>query len=328
MIKKNVPLNKYCHYRIGGLAKYFLEVNNIDDVINGLNEWKTISNGLNLASSNKFILGAGTNLLIDDHGYDGLVIRNNIRTINANNRDITFGAGLLFSEAIDYCIDQSLSGFEWAGGLPGTVGGAIRGNAGAFGGETKDNIVNVTSVNIETLEIINRPFETCEFNYRSSIYKTLHAKDELIVNGTFRFEPGNQAAIKQAVQEKINYRQSHQPLQYPSAGSTFKNVDCRLASGRLIESCQHVLKTDPMPVIPVAHLLSEAGLKGTKIGGAMISEMHPNFIVNVDNATAKDVLDLINLAKKTIKNKYAVEIEPEIIYLTNNEQDRSSNISE
>ncbi|HZJ18042.1 MAG TPA: FAD-binding protein, partial [Patescibacteria group bacterium] len=148
-IEENVSLKKYSNFDIGGEARYFLRVITIDEFKKGLFNWKQI-NKINHKPS--FVLGSGTNILISDNGYDGLVIYNNIQGIKIEGDFLKVGSGVLASELLDYCLKHSLSGFEWAGGLPGTIGGAIRGNAGAFKGEIKDSIIEVKSIDRDTLE--------------------------------------------------------------------------------------------------------------------------------------------------------------------------------
>lgn len=312
MIKQNVSLKDYTYYGIGGPASYFLEVSSTKDLIAGLREWNEIPES---ASQKIFIIGGGTNVLASDEGFDGLVIKNSICAIKREGTRISFGSGLPFESAVEFAIQNSLSGFEWAGGLPGSIGGAVRGNAGAFGGETKDNVASVESLNLEDLETKIYANSECQFTYRSSVFKSKLSGQEIILSATFDFVPGNQAEISKAVTEKIKYREDHQPLEYPSAGSTFKNIPLDQVPKEWQERYADKIKTDPFPVMPVAWLLSEAGLKGKRIGNAQFSEKHPNFLVNLGGAKSSDVLSLIQLAQKTVWDKFNTKIETEIIYL-------------
>lgn len=314
MINKDVLLSKYSNYNIGGPASYFVEVESEAELLNSLNEWKRISSSFADDERKVFVLGMGTNILFDDRGYRGLIILNRLQEIKrlSENR-VIFGSGLPVSKATEYCASESLSGLEWAGGLPGSVGGAIRGNAGAFGGETKDSVESVKTINLETLVETVWPALKCKFGYRSSLFKEPLNQHEFIVSTVFRFTAGNSADIKSKLADEIAYRISHQPLDYPSAGSTFKNVPCSRAPKALLKECAEVIKIDPFPVIPVAYLLSEAGLKGKRIGGAMVSEKHPNFFVNLGGATSSDISSLVSLATETVENKFGIKIEPEIL---------------
>ena len=196
------------------------------------------------------------------------------------------------------------------------MGGAIRGNAGAFMGETKDSIVEVTSLRIGNGEsqIVHRDNKECTFAYRSSVFKTEHP-DEIVLEATLQFTPGNRDEIEKAIQEKIEYRKTRHPIDLPNIGSIFKNIDLKDIPEEFQKKFAHVIKKDPFPVLPTAFLISEAGLKGTRHGGAEISGRHPNFIVNTGNATASDVKYLIALVKKTIKEKFHIDLEEEIVYI-------------
>jgi len=303
-IEENTPLAKFTNYKIGGPAKYFLRARNK----------KEIKEGIKWAESKKlkvFILGGGTNLLISDRGFNGLVLKVDIKNLNANGLRVRSGAGVEIKKLINFAIKNRLSGLEWAGGLPGTLGGAIRGNAGAFRGEIKDNIESVRSFNVKTLKARICLGRHCDFSYRNSFFKK-HDNEEIILNAVLKLKKGDPKMIRATTQDKINFRKNRHPLEYPNSGSVFKNVDIKRVPKKTLEKFNHLIKTDPFPVLPTAVLISEAGLKGKRSGGAMISTKHPNFIVNVNNAKAKDILALIKLAKATIKRKFGVIIEEEV----------------
>jgi UDP-N-acetylmuramate dehydrogenase len=311
MIKRNVSLAEHSNYKIGGPADYYAEPETIEEISRIISEW----------TDSVFVLGGGTNILFPDNGLKGLVLKPNIKKLEREGNLVRAGAGVLISDLLDFVAKESLSGLEWAGGLPGTLGGAIRGNAGAFGGEIKDSIKEVVSLDISGDEpkIINRNNEDCKFSYRNSVFKDLDktggGRKEVVVECLISLVSGDREKIKSQAEEKINYRKERHPIEYPNIGSIFKNVDLESAPRELREKVKDVIKTDPFPVIPTAYLLSEAGLKGTVSGGAMISPKHPNFIVNVSNATAKDVKDLIKVAKEKIKKVFNVELEEEVIIL-------------
>lgn len=312
-LRQNVILAPFTNYKIGGPARYFLEFNDENDLIAGLNEWQEAAKTEKIKTEKIFILGSGTNLLFSDKGFDGLVMRNTMNLINklSDNR-LEVGSAVTFQELNDYCIRHSLSGLEWSGGLPGTLGGAVFGNAGAFGGETKDNIITVQSYKVQSYKVIERSNAECEFEYRNSIFKAKLRNEEIILSAVLQFSKGDKEKICQSVQEKIDYRESRQPLQYPSAGSTFKNIDLKYCSKELIKLCETEIKSDPFPVIPIAFLIYKAGLAGKKIGDVMISPQHPNFFINLGDGTANDVQKLIALTQKTIHEKFGVTPEPEI----------------
>ncbi len=315
---QNVPLKKYSNLKIGGNASHFCEFKSKDDLIQILSYWREI----NPEMDKIFILGSGTNILFSDEGFDGLVIRNCIDFIKREGNIITVGGGSLVETLLNFCTRSSLSGLEWAGGLPGTVGGAIRGNAGAFLGDSSENVKEVESINISSLKTILRNKKECKFGYRQSIFKKGEksrrpggplARREVIISAKFKLKKGNQEEIKRKTQEKIDYRIDRHPLDLPNIGSTFKNVPLNLVSEKVEKEFQASIKLDPFPVIPTAKLLIGAGLKGKVVGGVMISPKHPNFIVNFNNAKAKDVLALISLAKEKVKKKYNIDLEEEIM---------------
>lgn len=312
-LQKNVPLKKHSNFKIGGPSDYFFEFKSKDELIKVLDEWR----GLSPENKNILILGKGTNILFNDAGFRGLVLKDEINFIEKKGEILKAGSGVLISELLNYCVQNSLSGLEWAGGLPGTVGGALRGNAGAFGGETKDNLVEVESVDFETLKVRIRNKKDCLFGYRQSVFKNGDGKNEVILSAEFRLRKGIQKEIKQKTQEKIDYRISKHPLDLPNIGSIFKNIPVKLVPGKVLFQFRDKIKKDPFPVLPVAKLLIEAGLKGKSIGGAMISPKHPNFIVNFNNAKSEDVLELIEIVKKEIKDKFGISLEEEIMYVSN-----------
>ena len=260
-----------------------------------------------------FIIGSGTNLLVGDEGFSGLMIRPDFSFIEQNGNEIRVGAGVLMADLLAYALRENLGGMEWAGGLPGTVGGAVRGNAGCFGSETKDFILGVESINLQTGKKIVREKKDGEFEYRSSIFKTKLDGKEIITAATLTLFPQERKISEAVANEHIQYRKDRQPLEYPNIGSIFKNVDARNFTEEKLKPFSAVIKKDPFLVIPTAYLISETGLKGTRSGGAEISGKHPNFIINTGQATAKDVKTLISLAQEKVKEKFSIQIEPEVI---------------
>lgn len=310
--RRNVPLKKYSNYKIGGPADYFFEFKTKEELANALNLWDELK-----GESDRFlVLGKGTNILFDDDGFRGLVLKNSIDFIERKDKIVLVGAGTLFSDLVSYFVQNSFSGLEWAGGLPGTVGGAIRGNAGAFGGETKDDLVEVESIEVDSGKIKTRKNLDCLFEYRQSAFKSGDGENEVITSAKFGFKRGNKEEVKNKTQERIDYRIDRHPLDLPNIGSTFKNVPVEQVPVETLDQFKDNIKNDPFPVLPVAKLLAGLDLKGRVVGGAKISEKHPNFIVNFNNAKAKDVLELIKIAKREVMNRYSIELEPEILILS------------
>jgi len=328
MFQENVSLSCYSSYKIGGPARYFFEAKNIEEIIKAMDKAHRLKLPI-------FILGGGTNILFSDEGFNGLIlkIQNSkfkIQNDNSKFKIIKAEAGVPLSELVGITAGSGLSGLEWAAGIPGTLGGAIRGNAGAFGGEMKDIVDEVVSLDISKSRprIIKRKNKECQFSYRTSIFKK--TKKEIILEAKLIFKKGDKRLIKEVVQKNIDYRFKNQPLYYPSAGSVFKNVPLTQINADYTQintdnisvnqrTYQYLstfpIKTDPFPIIPAAYLISEAGLKGVSFGGAMISPKHPNFIVNILGATAHDVKTLILLAKNEVYRKFKIKLEEEIEYL-------------
>ena len=315
--RENVSLAKFTNYKIGGPARFFFEARNETDVRWALTEARS-------RQIPCFVIGGGTNLLINDDGFDGLVLKINIGGATAIKNLLAAGAGVSMVKLTTFAAKKSLMGFDWAGGLPGTLGGAICGNAGCFGGEIKDNIKTVRSFNMKTMRSATRNPLQCHFGYRTSIFK--QRPTEIILSATFRMKKGLQKEISATLHKETAWRIAHHPLEYPSAGSVFKNIPLshifdprskqyrdavRNATIRYRGSSFSV-KTDPVPVIAAAKLIGECNLAGKRRGGAMISAKHTNFIVNTDNATAKNVLDLMILAKESVYRKFGIWLEPEI----------------
>lgn len=302
LFQENIGLRAYSNFKIGGVARYFFAPKSEEEAVKSAKGARELTDKI-------FILGGGTNLLISDDGYPGAVIAPQITGIAREGNDIVAGAGVLMGDLLAFAEKEGLSGLEWAGGLPGTLGGAIRGNAGAFKGEIKDSVVSVKSLSLSDQKILERTRELCRFRYRESLYK-LSKEPEMILEARLALTPGNPESIKASIKEKIEFRSARHPLEYPNIGSIFKNVPAeRFPELSLIEG--HI-KNDPFPVVPAGFLISEAGLKGAKKGDAMISERHANFIVNTGQATAKDVLELIDLAKEAVAEKFWVSMETEV----------------
>jgi len=312
--QKNISLKNYSSYKIGGSARLFAEVFSTEELREIL---KQVQND----SEKIFILGGGTNILIGNRGFDGLVIHNKIEGINVVADGLEMGSGVMIKDLLSFCIENSLSGLEWAGGLPGTIGGAVRGNAGAFKGETKDSVLEIRSLDMKTSsnsDLLGEKIRTnseCNFGYRNSIFKLGVGENEFITHVVLGLTAGDKEEIREKIQQKIDYRINRHPMDYPNIGSTFKNIPMDSLSSRLQKEFASFVKTDPFPVVPTTKLLALCGLKGRRVGGAMISDKHPNFIVNVNNATSQDVEALIEVAKNAIKEKYGISLEEEIVHL-------------
>jgi len=307
-IRKNVFLKDYTTFKIGGKAKYFFVAKNRKEIIKAIKTAKKLKIPF-------FILGGGSNILVSDQGFNGIVIKCQMSNVKCQNRKIYAEAGVPLSLLVNVAIDNNLTGLEWAAGIPGTIGGAIRGNAGAFGNSIADIIEEVEVFDINDLKIKKIKKDDCKFSYRNSIFKK--NKNLIILSAKIKLKKGNKIQIRKIVKERIKYRKSKHPLKFPSAGSVFKNVDLKKIPKKRRDNFSKVIKKDPFMVIPAAYLISEAGLKGLKVGQAKISEEQPNFILNLGRAKAKDVIKLIGLIKKRVKNKFKILLEEENQYLDN-----------
>ncbi|MEK7462982.1 MAG: UDP-N-acetylmuramate dehydrogenase [Patescibacteria group bacterium] len=302
-ILKNEDIKNYVNYKIGGKTDCLIIVEDEKEIVDAV--------GLGKKSGRFFILGGGTNVLFTDKDFKGTIIKIGLKDIKKQEDGLFVSSGVLMVDLLNFCLEKGLSGLEWAGGLPGTVGGAIRGNAGAFGGEIKDLVLSVKSLAFEGGGPItkNRNIKECLFGYRDSIFK--HS-DEIILGATLKLKNRDKKKIEKEIEGHILYRKEHQPLEYPSAGSTFKNIPVSSVSKKVYEEFKSVIKKDPFPIIPVAAVLDKLGFKGKQIGGAQISEKHPNFFINKNNASFGDVIGLINLAKEKALEKYGVVLKEEI----------------
>ena len=284
-IKLDESMSKHTSFKVGGNADAYIIIQNKEDLIEVLK----IAKEYNLPIT---IVGNGTNLLVKDNGIRGIVINyssSNFEIIDENNEyKIRVDAGVKNGVLAQFLLKNELTGFEFAAGIPGTIGGAIYMNAGAFGSEIANIVESVTYINIKDLKMHTIKNEQCKFAYRTSIFE--QKEDKIILEAIFNFKKGKREEIAQKMDEYRNKRFSSQPLDKPSAGSTFKRGE-NFITAKLIDECN---------------------LKGYKIGGAQVSEKHAGFIINTGNASAKDVIDLIEYVKTKVYEKFGVEIKPEV----------------
>lgn len=303
IIEKNVELAPLTTFKIGGRAKFFVEVVSKEELVAAVQ----------YARENKlkiFILGGGSNVLISDNGFDGLVIRiKNSEMEIIDEVEIICAAGVKLMELVNFSVKNKLTGLEWAAGIPGTVGGAVRGNAGAFGGEIKDSVLNVEIIDLnkEELTIETLAREQCQFDYRSSLIK--ESDSLVIVMVRFKLEKTdvNSEAEIAAIIEK---RKHNQPVG-PSAGSFFKNP--KVTDAKTIEKFEHDMEMEMRgEKLPAGWFIDDLGFKGKKIGGAQVSEKHGNFIMNSGKASAEDVIILSSFLKQKVRDSYGVQLEEEV----------------
>lgn len=284
-IERNIPLAPLTTFRVGGNARYFLFAENISDIRLGTEFAKEKDLPV-------FILGRGSNLLVSDSGFKGLVIKlgKEFQKIYVKDNLITAGASISLPQIARIAVRESLSGFEWSVGIPASIGGAVRMNAGAFGSEISDNLKSATILSLDSFELKRTSNKEIDFSYRKSSLKD----SDLILEADFLMKKLEPARIKGSMERFFKKRKNTQPLGERTAGSIFKNPDSGKSAAALIEACD---------------------LKGTGVGGAFVSEKHANFIVNLGSARASDILRLINKIKAMVYKNFEVELETEIIIL-------------
>ncbi len=302
-IKENVFLSEFTTIKIGGPADYFFIAENKNDLMEAVLYAK--NNDLPF-----FVLGGGSNVLFPDEGYRGVVIKIQSSECRVLNFDIYVEAGVELKKIIEFALENFLTGLEWAAGIPGSVGGAIYGNAGAFGSAIADSAKEIEAVNVNSGEIIKFSKDKCLFSNKETIFKK--RKELIIVSAVFNLEKGDKEEIQKRIKENISYRSKNHPLDFPSAGCAFKNVKSQIINHELPQKFTELKEFNKKAMIPASYLIDKCGLKGKKIGNAKISEKHANFIINMGVAKATDVLELIKIAKAEVKNKFGVELEEEI----------------
>ena len=282
-IKYNEPMAKHTSFKIGGPAQCFINAESVEEI-------KQICKVASKNDINLTIIGNGSNLLVTDNGINGIVVKVNIKKfeLEFSNDDVSLivGAGNKLGEIAQKLLRNEITGFEFAAGIPGTIGGAVRMNAGAYGKEMKDIVETVKYMDYDG-NIYEKSNKDLEFEYRKSMF----AKNKFIIlEAKLKLQKGNAQYIKDKMLEFEQSRKQKQPLEFPSAGSTFKRG------------------TDFI----TAKLIDDAGLKGYRVGGAMVSTKHAGFVVNENNATAQDVLNLVNHIKQEVYKKFNKKIELEI----------------
>jgi UDP-N-acetylmuramate dehydrogenase len=303
-LQKNVSLKDHTTFKIGGPAEYFLIVKKTEDLVLGIK----------FARENKLkitIFGGGSNLLVSDKGLKGLVIKIENKSIRAEKNLVFAGAGTKLESLVNFCLKNNFNGFEWSAGIPKiTVGGAVYGNAQAFGVKISDFINNIEALDLRNLKIKNFSKKQCQFGLKKSIFKK--NKNLVIISAVFSLKKGNKKEIQKKIKEYINYRKSRHPLNFPSAGSVFVNPEIIIKNKKLLEKFPELNEFNKRGTIHVGYLIEKSDLKGKKIGGAQISEKHSNFIVNKGGAKAKDVLKLMALARGRVKKIFGIELETEV----------------
>lgn len=299
-VKSDVPLAPFTGYKIGGPAKYYFVAETVDDIKKSV----ILAEKLGIKI---FILARGSNVLISDKGFEGLVIHNKSRSILVEGDNIIADAGVNLSTLANKAKEAGLSGVEFAAGIPGSVGGAVRGNAGAWGTETKDVLLKAVVITEDGL-IKERTNDECQFGYRESVFKT---NNEIIISAVFKLNKSAKELVQKKTQEIVNSKKTQQEFESPSAGCVFKNTKVNFSIQELEKKGIEISAINN-GLLSSGYLIDQVGLKGFTIGQAMVSNVHANFIINKGGATAEQVMMLIGVIKQKVRDTYGVQLQEEI----------------
>jgi len=304
-MQENVPLAPLTSFRIGGNAKFYVEIGSVDELKEAL-----------IFAKDKdikfYVLASGSNLLVSDNGFDGLIIRMKMNDVSAHGELLTAQAGAALIKAINTAAENGLSGMEKMAGIPGTVGGGVRGNAGAFGTEIKSCVKSVEAFDTSKMEIVSFDLTECNFAYRTSVFK--ENKNLIVVSATFALQKGDVSEIKKLTMDTIMMRASKGLHGVKSAGSFFMNP---VTDNKQLLTDFEKEKGTPARnnTLPAGWVIEQAGLLGKKIGGAQISELHANYVVNAGDATASDVIMLVSFVKQQVRDQFGIQLTEEVNYL-------------
>ena len=294
------PLRHHTTFRIGGPADFYFAARTADQLVMAL----ATAEDIGMPS---FLLGGGSNLLVSDDGFRGLVIRNAIEVIEFDNTAALVGAGVDFLQFIYECRDRSLSGLEFAAGIPGSIGGALYGNAGCYGQDIGSFTIECTHCGLDGSSVETQPASWYEFGYRDS---RLKREPRVLLSCLLQLRRGDPAAIQAVIDEKLEIRRQKHPQWRvePTAGSYFKNLppDWQMPGAAHSPGTRRV---------PAGQLLDQVGCRGLRVGDAMVYPKHANIIVNAGRATAREVLELAEIMKSRVRERFAVTLEEEVMFL-------------
>lgn len=295
-------MSRHTNFRIGGPAKWFIEAKSEEEIVDAVQIAKE-------GGVPYFFMGGGSNLLAGDKGFEGLVIKIAMRGFVIEGETVTAEAGAIVIALCRKTVEAGLKGFEWAISLPGTIGGAVRGNAGCFGGEMKDVVKSAHVLqNGEVKELTN---EELKFGYRDSLLKH---EDAIVLSVVLQLERGDKEALEARMEEILHTRKTTQPISCGSAGCLFKNYEIKddKELKRLTDLLALPESMQQRRQVSSGWLIDKMGLKGATVGEAQISDQHANFLLNLGNAKAEDVMNLIALIKSKAKELYGIEMEAEV----------------
>lgn len=304
-LKENEPLAKHLNFRIGGPARWFADVKTIEE----------LEHAISVCKENDvpyFVLGGGSNTLASDDGFGGLVLKMAMRDFNIEGNTVVAESGVISASLARLTANAGLAGFTWAISLPGTIGGAVRGNAGCFGGETKDYLTKVDV--LRDGEIVTLTKDELQMGYRESAVKQ---SEDIVLRAYFELSEGDPEELKKQLEENLNKRKAAQPLHAGSAGCVFKNYEIKddKELARLKQDAEIPEEMLKNRRISAGWVVDQLDLKGKKIGDAMISEEHGNFIINLGNATGDDVVQLISFVKEKARQRYGIALQEEVKYV-------------
>ncbi|OGZ31002.1 MAG: UDP-N-acetylenolpyruvoylglucosamine reductase [Candidatus Niyogibacteria bacterium RIFCSPLOWO2_01_FULL_45_48] len=309
-IQENIELASHTVFKIGGPAKYFCETASANELAEAV-LWAKEKN------VPFFVLGAGSNVLVSDKGFEGLVIKNKATGIklghSVSKLVIEAEAGAQMARVVAESVKAGLSGFEWAIGIPGTIGGSVRGNAGCFGSEMKDVVESVDVFDAKNNANSKLPTANCDFGYRDSVFK--HNPNLIILSATLKLANGDPKKSQSLVAGYAKKRAESQDIGQKCAGCIFKNVEWSrkdIDKTFMLEKFPELKQFSNQKSIPAGFLIDFLGLKNSKVGGAEISAKHANYFINTGGAVAEDVLTLAAMVKEKIQNHYGVYLEEEI----------------
>jgi UDP-N-acetylmuramate dehydrogenase len=305
-IQENVPLAPMTSFRIGGPAKFYVEVKSVEELKESLSYAKE-------KNLDYYVLAGGTNLLISDSGFVGLIIRIKFNEIKVNADGLVeASAGTPLIKVVNFSAENGFTGIESLAGVPGTFGGAVRGNAGAFGTEIGSHIFEVTALNVETLEIEKFKQASSDFSYRLSIFKK--DKKLIVVSATLSLENAEVAQCKAKVMEIVMGRTKKGLQGAKSAGSYFMNP--KIEDEKILKDFEQEKGVPARNgVVPAGWIIERAGLKGKTMGGAQVSENHTNYLINTGAGTAENVIMLVSYIKQQVRDQFGVQLVEEVNYL-------------
>ena len=305
-IQESISLASLTTYQIGGPAQYLAKVDSLAQLAEAV-QWAQ-ANDLPI-----HFLGGGSNLLISDAGVAGLIITLASPEPIFTGETVEVGAGYGLSKLVTDCVDRGLAGLEWAAGIPGQIGGAVRGNAGAFGGWLADSLVAVTAYNAKTGQVETITVKDCQYSYRHSLFKD---RPELLIwSVRLALKPGDKDELQKIAEEHRAYRRQRHP-RLPSAGCVFKNVSAEEAAQLAPELWQAAQSAGAVSrgEVPAGFIIAQAGLSGYSVGAAQVSPQHANFLVNTGSATAAEMRRLIDYIQAKIKQDYDLDLIPEVAF--------------